>query len=468
MINAFSMFLYNHSPIWMQNALCTLAGRRYLAMRHGGEFDTWAHFYGEARAWSLTQLQAYQQEQLTALIRECFDNVVWYGRTWRAQGLNPGDIRGIDDLPKLPYTTKEDVFTAGEEMLNTRYDRRQLVIGLTGGSTGMPLARYFTKDELQRHYAIFWDRMRPGVKRGDRYATFQGKEIVPPSQKRPPYWRENRAANQRLYSMRFLSPENLQQYAQSLIDEPFVYYQGYVSFMTVVAEYMDQQGLRLVEPPKAVFATSEQLSAYSRALFERVWGTRAWDEYCQGERCALICECEHGNRHAQMDYGVIEYEPIGREGRYLVAEIICTGFIPQAAPLIRYRIGDRVLIDENVTCPCGAPGPVIKGIQGRQGEYIITPDGRTYPHISLIVDMLRNVRRTQVVQEKPDGILVRVLPFPQYTPDDERHLSRCFQDRIGGGIQVQVQQVADLERLPNGKVLSIINRISGRQRRPEQ
>ena len=461
MINAFSMFLYEHSPVWMQNALCTLAGRRYLTVRYGGEFDTWADFYRESRGLSLSQLDAYQQEQLTALIRECFDNVPWYGRTWRERGLTPGDIRGIDDLPKLPYTTKEDVFTAGEAILNTRYDRRKLVVGLTGGSTGMPLARYFTKGELQRHYAIFWDRMRPGVKRGDRYATFQGKEVVPTSQKQPPFWRENRADNQRLYSMRFLSPKNLEHYARSLIEEPFVYYQGYVSFMTVVAEYMDRQGLRPAVPPKAVFATSEQLSAYSRALFERVWGARIWDEYCQGERCALIRECEHGNRHAQMDYGVIEYEPAGREGPYAVAEIVCTGFIPRAAPLIRYRIGDRVLIDEDASCPCGAPGPVIKSIQGRQGEFIVTPDGRKYPHISLIVDMLRNVRRTQVVQDKPGEILVRILPFPQYTPDDERHLIRCFEERIGGGIRVRVRKVEDLERLPNGKVLSIINRIPG-------
>lgn len=120
------------------------------------------------------------------------------------------------------------------------------------------------------------------------------------------------------------------------------------------------------------------------------------------------------------------------------------------------------LIEESGVCPCGAPGPVIKAIRGRVSEVILTPDGRKYPHISLIVDLLRNVRRVQVVQESPDEITVRVVRFPQYSEADEKHLVHCFQDRIGGGIRVEVKHVQELERLPNGKILSIISRIGGR------
>lgn len=463
MINALSMHIYNKSPVWLQNMLCSLAGRRFISLRYDGCFRQWAEFYDQSRRWSQAECEAYQQAQLQALCKECFADVPWYSRKWASLGLTADDIKCVDDIKKLPFTTKEDVLEAGDQLLNQRYDKHKLVTGMTGGSTGMPLTRYFTQDELRRHYAIFWNRMRSGVEFGDRYATFQGKEIVPSSQKKPPYWRENRAANQRLYSMRFLSPENLEHYANSLVNEPFVYYQGYVSFMQVVAEYMDEHGMTLKHPPKAVFATSEQVSSHARSLFERVWQTRVWDEYCQGERCALICECKHGNRHVQLDYGIVEFEPIGREGEYLLAEIVCTGFIPHAAPLIRYRIGDRVLIDEREVCSCGAPGPVIKAIRGRQSEYIITPDGRKYPHISLIVDMIRNVRRTQVIQEDPKEITVRIVPTSDFSDADERHVIQCFEERIGGGLKVKVQRVADLERLPNGKVLSIINRVSNQQ-----
>jgi phenylacetate-CoA ligase len=441
--------------------LCTLAGRQYLRLRHGEQFKKWAAFYAESRRWSESQLREYQREQIKQLISYCFNSVPYYAETWSQIGLSPEAFKDLEDIRKFPYTTKENLFRATERMIATNVNRKKLVKNMTGGSTGMPLPCYYTVDELQQHYAIFWDRMRPGVKLGDYYATFQGKEVVPSSQKTPPYWRENRSTNQRLYSMRHLSEEKLDAYVESLINTPFVYYQGYVSIMTVVAEFMSVRGLRLKTPPKAIFTTSEQLTFLTRKLFEETWQTRVWDEYCQGEHCALIQECEHGNHHAQMDYGLIEYEPIAHEGRLLLAEIICTGFIPRAAPLIRYRVGDRVLIDECLVCECGKPGPVIKAIRGRTSDNIITPDGRKYPHISLIVDLLRNVRRVQVVQDKPEEIVVRIVPFPEYNSKDEEHLIHCFQERIGGGVEVRTKHVKALERLPNGKVPSIINRIEG-------
>ena len=463
MINRVTMAVYNHSPVFIQNAMCAMAGRRYDRMRFGGSFDEWARFYAESAHWSEAELLEYQRQQLCELVRHCYEAVPYYRRLWESRKLAPGDIRDVDDLAKLPFTTKEDVFANHLEMLSTGSNPRRLFRGMTGGSTGIPLVRYFTPAELQRHYAIFWDRMRPGLRRGDRYATFQGKEIVPPHQNKPPYWRENRAGNQRLYSMRHLLPAKLEHYARSLVESDFVYYQGYVSIMTIVAEYMQAAGIRLPRPPKAVFTTSEELTDSARALFEGTWETKVWDEYCQGERCALVRQCEHGNHHPQMDYGIIEYEPIGPEGDALLAEIICTGFIPRVAPLIRYRLGDRVLLAEGERCPCGAPGPVIKAIRGRTGDYILTPDGRKYPHVSLIVDLLRNVRRTQVVQERRDEITVRIVPFPEFSDKDHEHLVRCFRERIGGDIGVRVQKVRELERKANGKVLSIINRVPGQR-----
>jgi phenylacetate-CoA ligase len=151
---------------------------------------------------------------------------------------------------------------------------------------------------------------------------------------------------------------------------------------------------------------------------------------------------------------------VALEGNAVLAEMICTGFIPRAAPLIRYRVGDCVLINEKERCKCGAPGPVIKEIRGRTSDYILTPDGRKYPHISLIVDLLRNVRHTQVVQEERDTIVVRIVPSPEFNEEDELHVIDCFKNRIGGDINVVVRKVNELERHQNGKILSIINRLN--------
>ena len=459
MPSALALRLYAASPVWAQNQICTWAGARLQRQRYGPEFERWSIRFAESARWSEARLLEYQLEQLRELIRECHESVPFYAERWGAAGLTPEALGGLQDLAMFPVTTKDDVFEASTRMISTRFDRKDLVHITTGGTTGTPLDLYKTRGELQRHYAAIWSRLRPGVKRGDYYATFQGKEVVPEHQSRPPYWRENRAGHQRLYSMRHLTPAKLESYAQSLVETPFVYYQGYANFLALIADYMDAHGLTPRTPPVAIFSTSDQLGAEARTLMERTWKTRVWDDYGQAEFASLIHECEHRRRHVVMDYGITEFEPLGHEDGLLVAQMICTGFVSHAQPLFRYRVGDTVLIEEGARCPCGRPGPVIRAIRGRTSEYIVTPEGGRYPTITHFVNELRHVKAVQVVQERAGAITVRVVPTSGFDPSDEALVEAVFRAHLGPGLEIKVERVAELERLANGKVLNIINRL---------
>jgi phenylacetate-CoA ligase len=452
---------YDRAPVWVQNELCTLWGRRLERERYGPGFDGRLAAWAERRTWSEDRLRAHQREQLAGILAYAHEQVPYYAARWRAAGVAPGDFRELSDLARFPDTTKDDVFEAGERLLSSSADRATLVTLTTGGTTGQPLRLWRTREEQRTHYAAFWDRMRPGIRRGERYAAFQGKEVVPATQNRPPYWRDNRAANQRLYSMRHLAPAKLEHYARDLARTAFAYYQGYANFMAVIAEYMAERGITPRVPPRAVFSTSDQLGSETRRLFETTWRTRVYDDYGQAECASLLGECEHGNRHEHLDYAYTEFLPVGEEDGLQVAEMVCTGFVVRTMPLVRYRVGDHVLIAPRERCPCGRPGPVIKAIRGRTSEFIVTPDGRRYPTITHFVDLLRNVRRTQVVQEHEGEIIVRVQPLPGFTEGDARHAADLFASRIGGGIRVRVEVVTELERMPNGKLLNIINRVPG-------
>jgi phenylacetate-CoA ligase len=452
---------YDRAPVWVQNELCTAWGRRLERERYGPAYERFAAGWAERGAWDEDRLRAYQRDRLAALIAHAFANVPHYRDRWRAAGVAPGDFRELPDLARFPDTSKDDVFEAGDRMVDERADRASLVVLTTGGTTGQPLKLWRTREELQAHYAAFWTRLRPGIRRGERYATFQGKEVVPATQNGPPYWRDNRAANQRLYSMRHLAPTKLEHYARDLEATPFAYYQGYANFMAVIAEYMADHGIVPRTPPRAVFSTSDQLSTYARRLFESAWKTKVYDDYGQAECASLVSECGHGNRHEHLDYACTEYLPVGEEDGLQLAEMVCTGFLTPTMPLLRYRVGDHVLIAPGEKCPCGRPGPVIKAIRGRTSEFIVTPDGRRYPTVTHFVDLLRNVRRSQVVQEREGEIIVRVLPLPAFSESDARHAADLFAARIGGGIRVRIEKVDELERLPNGKLLNIINRLPG-------
>jgi len=456
--------LYERAPVWMQNEICTLVGRRLQRQRYGGEYEKWSALWAQSRGWTREALEAYQCEQVRELLERCYRSVPHYSEEWRRHGVRPEDFRGLEDLVRFPCTTKDQVFEGGLRFVAEGIDPRSLIRITTGGSTGQPLVLYRTAGELQRHYAVIWDRMRPGVRRNDLHASFQGREVVPANRTKPPYWRDNRAARQRLYSIQHLSPSMLREFARDLVRTPFVYYEGYANFLLLVAEAMAEQSIRPDPPPAAVFSTSNQLSGSGRRLMEETWRTKVWDDYGQAECAALIRECEHGGKHVQMDYGVVEFEVVGSEDGLEVAELICTGFVPQAMPLIRYRVGDLVLLDRAGGCRCGEPAPVIRGIRGRTAEYLILPDGRYYPTVTHLADQLPGIRRMQIVQERLGGIVVRVVPKDRARGVDPRAISERLAERLHPGLEISVEVVDELERLPNGKVLSIINRVPGHRR----
>ena len=59
-----------------------------------------------------------------------------------------------------------------------------------------------------------------------------------------------------------------------------------------------------------------------------------------------------------------------------VGEIVATGLLNDAMPLIRYRVGDYAAWAVNEKCPCGNSNPVIKNLEGRLDDYLLTSDGR--------------------------------------------------------------------------------------------
>ena len=58
---------------------------------------------------SRDELSALQSQRLVKLVERIYENVPYYKAKMDAIGLLPGDIKSIEDLPKLPYTYKQDL-----------------------------------------------------------------------------------------------------------------------------------------------------------------------------------------------------------------------------------------------------------------------------------------------------------------------------------------------------------------------
>ena len=92
----------------------------------------------------------------------------------------------------------------------------------------------------------------------------------------------------------------------------------------------------------------------------------------------MAMECSRGRMHLVPFVGVMEI--VRPDGSPCVpgesGEIVATGLLNDAMPLIRYRLGDCAAWDENQICECGNGHPILKYIDGRTDDYLLTIDGR--------------------------------------------------------------------------------------------
>lgn len=452
--------LYEASPVWLQNVFVTAEGYRRNRKRYGPAQVRWREFFATSFKWSRAELAAYQEEQLRLVLRCAYEHVPFYRRRFEAIHLMPDDVNSVADLPKLPLLEKRDLREAGEGILADNFPRSDLLCSRTGGSTGMPLVTYASHEAEQRMYGFFRARDRMGLEFGTPYASFGSSLVVSPACNRPPFWRYNAAAWQRIYSVYHLSPQTMDVYLEDLSTRRMDYYEGYPTPIYLLARRLLERPRPFVHWPRAVYSTSEELQPGFREAIEEAFHTRVFDQYGQDEKVGCLTEYACGHMHYDMDFGIIEFLPVGRtEAGRTMAEMVCTGFQNFAAPLIRYRVGDlAVLPDEPVGCDLYA-GPIVAGVSGRTGHVLVGKTGRLFHNITAIARACRNIEAVQCVQETAGQVTVRVVPAPGFTDSDRAALAEGIRQRMGDELDVTIQAVSEIEKTASGKTLTIISRL---------
>jgi phenylacetate-CoA ligase len=459
MENRFTHILYERSPWVLKCLFASLCGMQKNRRRFRGAYARWAELFREAHLWSEAELWDLQCERLQAQVRQAYAHVSYYRDLFDRLRLRPDDIRTPDDLKKLPILEKTDVIREGVRLISDRFDLARMIWHPTSGSTGTPLDIPWQPEIEQMEWAFVWTRYRPETTRRDPYASFAGLELVPPGRRKPPFWIDNWAAHQRMFSVFHLSDDNLPHYVDALRTRYHKYYTGYASAVYVIADFMRRRGLKLARPPEYFFAASEELQPQHEAVIAEVFGCQVYARYGQGELVGSITKYPCGHLHYDMDFSIIEFLPVGEEDGGVLAEVIGTNMHDVAWPLLRYRTGDLVVYDPNDRCEAGVPGRIIRRIHGRTGQYFTLPDGSRVSNISVIAKKCRRVRFMQVVQEKAGEIIVRIVPDTGYTKADEEEVVRQFRRKLGDDLVIHPVYEEAVERTRGGKYLSIVNRV---------
>jgi hypothetical protein len=120
------------------------------------------------------RLRRLQERRLRSLCRHARDNVPYYRRRFESAGIQPDDIRTLEDLRRLPITTKNDLRVAGlSEVVDRRADLASCVTLSTSGSIGEPFTAYLTPAEARTRALVqFRTLVTVGFRPWDRLIVF--------------------------------------------------------------------------------------------------------------------------------------------------------------------------------------------------------------------------------------------------------------------------------------------------------
>lgn len=457
--------IYWKAPGFFKNLLASWHARRLDRERFGPAYEETLRDIATRDRWSADQFAEYQRQQLVEVVRLAAERVPYYRQGCRAAGVDPGSIRGPEDLPRLPILEKRVVRDDPSCLLDETLDRRDLIVLHTSGTTGTPLELYrdiWLNSAAWAYITARFHSQASVERRRNRSASVGGHMVTAPTRTRPPFWVYNRLWRQLYMSSYHLSPRYLDAYVKKLRSFRPDYIEGYPSSVYAIARHIMENGLEPV-PMKACFTTAEPLFDHQRETMNRAFACRTYDQYGCGEMAVFATECPSGRLHLNPEYGIVEV--VDETDRPLPPEhsgqLICTSLINRVQPFIRYRIGDVGSLGAK-PCECGCPRPVLRSIEGRVGNLLVTRDGRRVGEaaLSLLFHDVKGVAETQIVQDDYDRFRVRLVPGKGYRDADGRKVAANLAKRLGR-VDICLQVLDKIERTAAGKFRPLVCNLPG-------
>jgi phenylacetate-CoA ligase len=458
----FGEVAYRRSPIPVQTLLLNLKAVELYLERYGPKFRRLFDQFVERQWRPMAEQAAYQDEQLRRLIQHAYESVPYYRDVMNERGLTPSDFKGTGDLPKLPVLTKDDVRRHHHRLMSTKYPKLLLRHGHTSGTTGSPLDFHYDINTCVIHHVADWRyKLGAGLTYGQPYASVLGRVIVPISQDRPPFWRKNYINNQLFMSSFHLKRENLPYYFDKLSAANVQTIEAYPSTAYLLARYLLDTGQHF--PLKSVLTSSETLFDDQRAAIESAFRCKVFDAYGMAERVVFATECDqHSGLHLNTDYGYVEY--LDSQDRAAspgaLAKVVATGLHNFAMPLIRYTTGDASALKSG-TCRCGRGFPLVESVTTKWESIVTLPDGRLISPSVLTHPFkpMKNVRESQLIQERIDELIVKIVRREGYSDRDDAALIAGFHERLGDQIKIRIVHVDSIPRTNNAKFRWVISQI---------
>lgn len=446
---------FKKTPFSIQNIAITLASTNLYRTRRGGKFKHFQNYYSTWDNKSFDEIMIEQNRRLESFLNYAQKNSPWFKEKLKNHKLD------IKYLKTLPLLEKQEVIHNFEK-IKTIEESKGLV-NQTSGTTGAAMKTVMTKSDMQERWAVVDNYMQKhGFKFGKKTAWFSGKNLINKEDiKKGNCSHHDFLHNIRFYSTFHINDESFDVYWKSLEKYKPEFIIGFPTSIYQLCEIADARNLKLSDPIKVFFSTSETLLPHHRELITKVLGCKVRNHYSASEGAPIITECTSGNLHMHPLTGVFEVVDEHMEPA-LEGELIVTSFTSKGTPLIRYRVGDRITIEANKTCSCGSAFPLVKHIDGRANDFIYSPETGKVNLVNMgnSAKGIQGIVCFQITQNFKDEVKVSVVKTDLYTVESEKRFKASLKDRLGNNMNILIEYVDDIPREKGGKFRIIKNNLN--------
>jgi phenylacetate-CoA ligase len=400
-------------------------------------------------------LERLQLKRLKATLRRVEKSVPFYQQQFEALGLGAGDIRSLDDVRRLPFTTGADLRASYPKGLVAVPASRLLRLHTSSGTTGKPKALFFSRSDVDNAAELMARCLTmAGVKEGDilqnmmTYGLFTGALVMH-------YGAEKVGA-----MVIPAGPGNSEKQLLLMQDFRSTVLHITPSYALYFAGFLESKGLdpRRDLAIRRAFVGAEPYTEETRRKIEKALGVRVFNSYGLSEMNGpgVAFECEHQDgMHLWEDNYLMEIvdpvtgEPLpeGRKG-----ELVLTTLRREAMPILRYRTRDITSIVAK-PCRCGRTHRRLSRITGRTDDMLIVRGVNIYPQqIEQVLMGIPQVGCNYLIQlEGLDEMTVKVeLAGVSFDGKVERLVA--LQDEIAARLRAEILTKPRVELVPSGSL----------------
>ena len=414
------------------------------------------------------EMTRLQSERLVNLVNYVYSNVEFYRKRMDAAGVKPSDIKGIEDITKLPYTTKDDLRDTYPFGLFAAPHSDIVRIHASSGTTGKATVVGYTQNDIDVwaecvarcltmagvdkdsiiQVAYGYGLFTGGL--GAHYGAERvGAKVVP------------------------MSTGNSKKLTTMMVDFGATNIACTPSYLLHLSEVLRDEGLLDKIKLKSAICGAEPWTEKMRNEIEARLNIKAHDIYGLSEVMGpgVACDCEHhAGLHICEDHfypEIIDSKTLEPVADGETGELVFTTLTKEGIPLIRYRTKDLTSITRE-TCKCGRSSVRISRFKGRSDDMLIIRGVNVFPsqveaalinveevtpHYMMIVDRENNL----------DSLEIQVEVDTKYYTDEIKGIEKLtkkigtvIQQALGISAKIKLMGPNTLKR-SEGKAVHVID-----------